>query len=64
LSLKTKVDDLSVILPQNHWDNFLRFGLKIGGDSVLRFGVKTGGDVFSCLASKPVVTFSPVWPQI
>jgi hypothetical protein len=59
LSLKTKVDGLSVILPQNHWDNFLRFGLTIGGDSVLRFGVKTGGDVFSCLASNLMATVSP-----
>jgi hypothetical protein len=32
LSLKTKVDGLSVVWPQNHWDGFLRFDLKIGGD--------------------------------
>jgi hypothetical protein len=31
LSLKTKVDGLSMILPQNHWDGFFRFDLKIGG---------------------------------
>jgi hypothetical protein len=31
-----------VVWPQNHWDDFLRFGLK------------TGGDGFSDLASKPV----------
>jgi hypothetical protein len=28
LSLKTKVDGLSVVWPQNHEDYFLRFGLK------------------------------------
>jgi hypothetical protein len=46
LSLKIKVDGLSVVWPQNHWDVFLRFGLK------------TGGDGFSGLASKPVVMVS------
>jgi hypothetical protein len=46
LSLKTKVAGLSVVWPQNHWDGFLWFGLK------------TGGDGFSSLASKPVVTVS------
>jgi hypothetical protein len=30
LSLKTKVDGLSVVWPQNQWDRFLRFDLKIG----------------------------------
>jgi hypothetical protein len=30
LSLKTKVDVLSVVWPQNHWDDFSRFGLKTG----------------------------------
>jgi hypothetical protein len=33
LSLKTKVDDLLVVWPQNHWDGFSRIGLKIGGSS-------------------------------
>jgi hypothetical protein len=59
LSLKTKVDGLSVVWPQNHWDGlsvvwhqnhrdgFLRFGLKTGGDCFLQFGLKTGGDGFS-----------------
>jgi hypothetical protein len=46
LSLKTKVDGLSVVWPQNHCDGFLRFGLKIGGDNFLRFGLKTCGDDF------------------
>jgi hypothetical protein len=35
LSLKTKVNGLLVVWPQNHWDGFLRFGLKIGGDGFL-----------------------------
>jgi hypothetical protein len=46
LSLKTKGYSLSVIWPQNHWDSFLWFGLKTGGDSFLDW------------ASKPTVT---VW---
>jgi hypothetical protein len=59
LSLKTKVNGLSVVWPQKHWDGFsrfglktdgngfLRFGLKIGGNGFLQFGLKTGGDGFS-----------------
>jgi hypothetical protein len=47
LSLKTKVDGLSVVWPQNHWDSFLWFGLKTGGDGFPGFGLKTGGDGFS-----------------
>jgi hypothetical protein len=31
LSLKTKIDDLLVVWHQNHWDDFLLFGLKTGG---------------------------------
>jgi hypothetical protein len=46
LSFKTKVDGLSVVWPQNHWDDFLRFGLKTGADGFLRFGLKTDGDGF------------------
>jgi hypothetical protein len=46
LSLKTKVDGLSVVWPQNHWNSFLRFGLKTDGDSFLQFGLKIGGDGF------------------
>jgi hypothetical protein len=37
---------LSAIWPQNHWDRFLRFGLKISDDGFLRFVLKTGGDGF------------------
>jgi hypothetical protein len=36
-----------VVWPQNHWDGFLRFGLKTGGVGFLQFGLKTGGDGFS-----------------
>jgi hypothetical protein len=35
-----------VVWPQNHWDGFLRFGLKTGGDS------------FSGLAFKPMAMVS------
>ena len=52
LSLKTKVYGLSVVWPQNHWDGFLRFGLKTGGDGFSRFGLKTGGVGFPGLVLK------------
>jgi hypothetical protein len=52
LSLKTKVDDLLVVWPQNHWDGFLQFGLKTGGDGFLCFGLKTGGGRFPNLGLK------------
>jgi hypothetical protein len=47
LSLKTKVDGLSVVWPQNHWDDFLRFGLKTGGGGFLRFILKTSCGFFA-----------------
>jgi hypothetical protein len=43
LSLKTKFDGLSMVWPQNHWDDFIQFSLKINGDGFLRFSIKTGG---------------------
>jgi hypothetical protein len=52
LSLKTKFDDLSVVWPQNHWDDFSRFGLKTGGDGFSRFGLKIGGFEFPGLGFK------------
>jgi hypothetical protein len=55
LSLKTKVDGLSVVWPQNHWDSFLRFGLKTGGDGFSWFDLKTGGVGFSVWTLKPAV---------
>jgi hypothetical protein len=56
LSLKTKVNCLSVVWPQNNWDGFSRFGLKTSDDGFSQFGLKTDGLGFSVLASKPVVT--------
>jgi hypothetical protein len=73
LSLKTKVNGLLVVWPQNHWDgllvvwhqnywyNFLWFGLKIGGDSFLWLGLKTGGDGFSWFGLKTGGSGFPVW---
>jgi hypothetical protein len=52
LSLKTNVDSLSVVWPQNDWDDFLRFGLKTGGDGFSRFDLKTGGGGFPGLGLK------------
>jgi hypothetical protein len=52
LSLKTKVDGLSVIWPQNHWDYFLQFDLKTGGDGFSLFSLKTGGAGFPGLGLK------------
>jgi hypothetical protein len=58
LSLKIKVYDLSLVLPQNrwdglsviwhqnYWDDFLRFGLKIDGNGFLLFDLKIGVDGF------------------
>jgi hypothetical protein len=45
-SLKTKVDGLSMVWPQNHWDSFLWFGLKTSVKGFLRFDLKTSGDGF------------------
>jgi hypothetical protein len=52
LSLKIKVDGLSVVWPQNHWDGFVWFGLKTSGNSLSRFGLKIGGFRFSGLGLK------------
>jgi hypothetical protein len=52
LSLKPKVDGLSVVWPQNHWDGFFWFGLKTGGYGFSRFGLKTDGGGFSGLGLK------------
>jgi hypothetical protein len=52
LSLKTKVDGLSVVWPQNHCDGFVRFGLKTSDDSLSRFGLKIGGFGFFDLGLK------------
>jgi hypothetical protein len=52
LSLKTKVDGLWVVWPQNHSGGFCQFGLKTSDDGFSRFGLKTGGG-FLGWASKP-----------
>jgi hypothetical protein len=52
LSLKTKVHGPSVVWPQNHWDNFLLFGLKISGDSFLVEPQNQGGGGFPGLDLK------------
>jgi hypothetical protein len=61
LNLKTKVDDLSVLWPQNHWDSFLWLGLKTDGDGFLQFGLKTCGDGFSPFGLKTDYSGFPVW---
>jgi hypothetical protein len=58
LRLKTKVDGLSVVWPQNHLDDFLWFDLKTGGDSFLRLASKPVVTVFFNLALKSVVMIS------
>jgi hypothetical protein len=52
LSLKTKVDGLSVVWPQNHWVGFLQFVLKTDGDGFSRFGFKTSGYAYPGLGLK------------
>jgi hypothetical protein len=41
-----------VVWPQNHWDGFSRFDLKIGGNSFSRFDLKIGGGGFPSLGLK------------
>jgi hypothetical protein len=58
-SLKTKVDSLSVVWPQNHWDGFSSVWTSKPMATVCEwFGLKTTRTVFIGLASKPVVTVS------
>jgi hypothetical protein len=52
LSLKTKVDGLSVVWPQNHWDSFLWFGLKTSGNGFLVEPQNPGGGGFPGLGLK------------
>jgi hypothetical protein len=52
LSLKTKVNGLSLVWRQNHRDNFLWFDLKTSGDGFLWFDLKTGGSSFPVRTSK------------
>jgi hypothetical protein len=61
LSLKTKVDGLSLVWPQNHWDSFLRFGLKTGGDCFLVEPQNQGGGGFSGLGLKTGSNGLVIW---
>jgi hypothetical protein len=63
LSLKTKVDGLWVIWPQNHYDDFSRFGLKIDGKRFSRFGLKSVVEGFLVWVSKPSTTVWWFGPQ-
>jgi hypothetical protein len=57
LSLKTKVDDLSVVWPQNHWDGFsLVWASKPMATVCEWFDLKTTRTVFAGLTLKPVAT--------
>jgi hypothetical protein len=59
LSLKTKVDGLSVVWPQNHWDGFSSVWASKPMATVCEwFGLKITRTVFPSLASKTVVTVS------
>jgi hypothetical protein len=52
LSLKTKVDDLSMVWPQNHWDGLSVVWPQNHKDSFSRFGIKPGGFGFPGLDLK------------
>jgi hypothetical protein len=54
---------LSVVWPQNHRDNFLRFGLKTDGDSFFGLASKPVVTVYPDLASKPLAQVSRFGPQ-
>jgi hypothetical protein len=59
LSFKTKVDGLSVVWSQNHWDGFsLVCASKPMAIVCEWFGLKTTRTIFAGLASKPVVMVS------
>jgi hypothetical protein len=50
--LKTKGDGLLVVWPQNHWDSFSQFGLKIDGNRFPGLGLKTDNYSLMIWASK------------
>jgi hypothetical protein len=59
LSLKTKVDGLSVVWPQNHWEGFSSVWAPKPMAMVCEwFAIKTTRTVLTGLASKPVVMVS------
>jgi hypothetical protein len=51
-SLKTKVDGLSVVYPQNHWDGLFWFDLKTGGGGFPNLDLKTDSYDLVIWASK------------
>jgi hypothetical protein len=59
LNVKTKVDGLSVVWPQNHWDNFSSvWASKPMATLCEWFDLKTTQTIFTGLASKLVATVS------
>jgi hypothetical protein len=46
------MDGLSVVWPQNHWDGFLRFGLKTGGFGFPGLSLNAGSSGLVIWASK------------
>jgi hypothetical protein len=59
LSLKTKVDGLLVVWPQNHWDGFSSVWASKPMAIVCEwFDLRTTQTVFASLALKPVATVS------
>jgi hypothetical protein len=59
LSLKTKVDGLLVVWPQNHWDDFSSVcASKLMVAIYEWFDLKTTQMIFAGLASKPMVMVS------
>jgi hypothetical protein len=72
LTLKTKLDDLSVVWPQNHWDGFPDLGLKTGSYSLvihtskspqrfLSLGLKTKWATVCLLRHKTDERMKTVW---
>jgi hypothetical protein len=59
LSLKTKVDGLSMVWPQNYWDSLSVVWSQNRWDCFLQFGLKTVRTVSSGLALKLVAMVSP-----
>jgi hypothetical protein len=58
LSLKTKVDSLSVVWHQNHYDDFFNLASKLVATVFSGLASKSVATVFSGLASKPMATIS------
>jgi hypothetical protein len=63
LSLKIKVDGLSVVWPENHWDSFIWFGLKTGGNGFPNLGLKTVSSGLVIYVSKSPRQFLGLGPK-